>query len=71
MQTRIWIRLALVASAAALSLVPAASQGAPAYRVIYSFSRGVDGDSLLAPLLLSRGNRLAPGPESSSARSLR
>lgn len=56
MQTRTWIRLALVACAAALSLVPAASQGASAYRVIYSFSGGADGASPRAPLLLHRGN---------------
>jgi len=43
MQTRSWIRLARLACAAAFSLVPAASQGAPVYRVLYSFSGGADG----------------------------
>jgi hypothetical protein len=43
-------RLALLACAAAFSLVPAASQGTPACRVICGFSGGADGGSLNAAL---------------------
>jgi hypothetical protein len=43
MPTRWLIRLALLACAVAFSLVPAASQGAPAGYVLYSLSGGTDG----------------------------
>ena len=56
MQMRSLKRLAVLACAVALSLVPATGQGAPTYRVIYSFSGGADGGSPRAPLLLNRGN---------------